>query len=187
MTAVTLITAIVSASARLIGNRPSRTGANALAIVVPPNAADRKPASVTPICTADRNRLGSPVNWAISRPRLPRRASCLTWLSRSDTNAISAAANTPPIRINRKIMTTLNTVSLMWDHHPLLSAGEYRRWFALASLFRDEPGAEQFKHAPPGQTTAGPTAVRAHWCRCRPSPTNRPAKVARRPGRPTTG
>src|SRR5215203_1958864 len=42
MTAVTLITAIVSASARLIGNRPSRTGANALAIVVPPNAADQR-------------------------------------------------------------------------------------------------------------------------------------------------
>src|SRR5215212_155425 len=167
MTAVTLITAIVSASARLIGNRPSRTGANALAIVVPPNAADRKPASVTPICTADRNRLGSPVNWAISRPRLPRRASCLTWLSRSDTNAISAAANTPPIRINRKIMTTLNTVSLVWDHHPLLSAGECRRWFRTGFIFSGMSHGRTSSSMPrrgrqrPARQRSGPTGADA--------------------------
>src|SRR5215210_2569357 len=62
MTAVTATSAIVSATGRLIGNSRSSSGANAFANVLPPNAADKKPAKVTPICTADRNRFGFSVN-----------------------------------------------------------------------------------------------------------------------------
>ena len=42
-------------------------------------------------------------------PRLPRWASCLTWLSRSETSAISAAAKTPPTTMKTMINETLRT------------------------------------------------------------------------------
>jgi len=62
MTAVTPTTATVSATAWLIGNQRCSTGTSASAIVVPPKAADKNPAKVTPICTADKRsaNLGTP-------------------------------------------------------------------------------------------------------------------------------
>ena len=75
----------------------TNTTASASAIVAPPNAAERKPERVTPICTAERNRLGLPVRRSMARPRLPRPASCRTWLSRRVIRAISAAAKVPPM------------------------------------------------------------------------------------------
>ena len=85
--------------------------------VAPPKAADRNPDMVTPICTADRNRFGLAASAATVRPRWPRVESCLTWLSRSDTSAISAAANTPPTMMNRKISRMLLTMGFIeWSH-----------------------------------------------------------------------
>jgi hypothetical protein len=124
MTAVTPTTATVSATTWLIGNQLCSTGTSASAIVVPPKAADKNPAKVTPICTADKNRFGFSCNRATSCPRLPRRARRLTWLGRSDTNAISAAANTPPMRMNTKIKMMLNTVSFTGDEAPIRTATE---------------------------------------------------------------
>lgn len=78
-------------------------------MVAAPKDADRNPETVTPICTAERKLLGFWVSFSTVRPRCPLPASCLTWLSRSVTSAISAAAKVPPIRMNRKI-------SAMSDH-----------------------------------------------------------------------
>jgi hypothetical protein len=55
MTAVTKTTGTVSATAGAIGKTTVAISPNALAIVVPPKAADKKSANVTPICTADEN------------------------------------------------------------------------------------------------------------------------------------
>ena len=81
--------------------RSSSTGARSSASVAPPNAADRKPGSVTPTWTAARNRFGSSLSSATTRPRRPLSASARAWLSRSETSAISAAAKTPPMRTKR--------------------------------------------------------------------------------------
>ena len=75
-----------------------------LARVAAPNAPDSRVASVTPIWTADRNRLGFPASLAARWPRLPRRASDRIWPSRSDTSAISAAAKKPPMRMITRTM-----------------------------------------------------------------------------------
>ena len=95
-----------------LSDRPSRwsTGARSDS-VTPPNAADRKPARVTPICTADRKRLGFSVSRATVRPRLPQLASWRIWLSRSDT--CSGAAKTPPIRMKTRINAMLSSTVLM--------------------------------------------------------------------------
>ena len=63
--------------------------------VASPNAPDSRVASVTPICTADRNRFGSWASLAARWPRLPRWARARIWPSRSETRAISAPANSP--------------------------------------------------------------------------------------------
>ena len=95
--------------------QPTSTNANASDKVAPPTAAERKPETVTPIWTAERKRLGSAVRWATAWPRLPRPLSCLTWLSRSDTRAISAAAKTPPMRMKRKISAMLPATLFIGD------------------------------------------------------------------------
>ncbi|KAI3473762.1 hypothetical protein Pfo_031649 [Paulownia fortunei] len=59
------------------------------------------PATVTPICTADRKRFGSRPSAATRAPREPRRSSCCSCDSRSETRAISAAAKTPPTSTKR--------------------------------------------------------------------------------------
>ena len=73
--------------------------------VAAPNAPDSSVASVTPIWTADRNRLGFCASLAARWPRLPRLASERTWPSRSDTRAISAAAKKPPMKMMTRTMT----------------------------------------------------------------------------------
>ena len=76
-----VISTSASGPASALGHSPARsaTGDSGSPRVAPPKAADRKPDRVTPICTADRNRLGLAVSSATVRPRLPRSASCLTW------------------------------------------------------------------------------------------------------------
>ena len=95
--------------------RPSfcRCGDRPSASVAPPKAADRKPIRVTPIWTADRNRFGLAATLATISPRRPRCDSDLSWLSRSETSAISAAAKTPPISTKTRIRTMLSRVSFM--------------------------------------------------------------------------
>ena len=61
-----------------------------------PTVPDSSVASVTPICTADRNRLGSWASRAARWPRLPRFMRVRICPSRSETRAISAAAKNPP-------------------------------------------------------------------------------------------
>ena len=95
--------------------RPIRcsTGDRSSASVAPPNAADRNPATVTPICTAERKRLGFSASRATVCPRLLRWDSWRIWLSRSDTRAISAAAKIPPTTMKHKINKMLSRTSLM--------------------------------------------------------------------------
>ena len=90
--------------------QPCRTSESGSESRAPPTEADRKPASVTPIWTAERNRFGSPASRATICPRLPRPASCRTCDSRSDTRAISAAANTPPMTMKSRISNAVLTV-----------------------------------------------------------------------------
>ena len=82
------------------------------ASVVAPNEADRKPENVTPICPAERKRLGSATRRATVAPRRLRAASPWTWLSRRDTSDISAAANTPPQTMSANTTATLSAISL---------------------------------------------------------------------------
>ena len=100
------MTTVISTSDRgaaTTSGMPHRTstGVRRAAMVAPPKAAESMPETVTPICTAERNRLGLPVSRSIARPRLPLPASWRTWDSRRVTSAISAAAKTPPMRMNR--------------------------------------------------------------------------------------
>ncbi len=114
------ISATVSATD---SGRPSfcSFGDSPSASVAPPKAADRKPIRVTPICTADRKRFGLAATRATVSPRLPRWAIDLSWLSRRETRAISAAAKTPPISTKTKIRTMLRTVSFMAGRSRALS------------------------------------------------------------------
>ena len=113
MTAVINTSATASATGAPIGSRRCSSGLSEPAKVAPPKAADKKPARVTPICTAERNWLGLACSLATAWPRLPRWASCFTWLSRSETSAISAAANTPPMAMNTTINAALRRFSFM--------------------------------------------------------------------------
>ena len=92
-------TSVVTTSETVAGAgapRFSKTGAKDGASVEAPKAAEKNPATVTPICTADRNRLGSRAREATDVPRPPACSSRSTWPGRSETSAISVAANTPP-------------------------------------------------------------------------------------------
>ena len=82
----------------------------AAASVAAPNAPDSSVATVTPIWTADRKRLGSWASFAARWPRLPRCASERTWPSRSETRAISAPEKNPPTSsMTRTTMTSQPT------------------------------------------------------------------------------
>ncbi len=82
----------------------------AAASVAAPNAPDSSVATVTPIWTEDRNRLGSWASFAARWPRLPRCASEWTCPSRSETRAISAPEKNPPTsRMTRTTMTSQPT------------------------------------------------------------------------------
>ena len=81
----------------------STTGTTYGAIDDSPNDADRKPDSVTPICTVDRKVFGSR---AICATRLPRASSCSIWSicdPRRLTSASSVPANTEPSSRKMKI------------------------------------------------------------------------------------
>ena len=80
--------------------------------VAAPYAPVNRVASVTPICTADRNRFGSWASFAARWPRLPRRESLRIWPSRSETRAISAPAKNPPMRMMTRMMT-ISPMSLL--------------------------------------------------------------------------
>lgn len=90
-------TMVVSGAATLFGTpQPSTTGTMNGEIDDSPKEAERKPESVTPICTVDRNVFGSR---AIFATRLPRASSCSIWSicePRSETSASSVPANTEP-------------------------------------------------------------------------------------------
>ena len=111
------ITTVITTSARGCATdagipHPIKTGESPSARVAPPKAADRKPDRVTPICTADRNRLGLLVSRSIARPRFPLDASCLICDSRKVTKAISAAANVPPIRMKSAMSAISETADI---------------------------------------------------------------------------
>src|SRR6478609_8725230 len=76
--------------------RVSRRGTTSGAIAEAPYAAEKNPDRVTPIWTVERNRLGLRARAAVRAPVSPDFSMRRTWLSRRDTRAISAAANTPP-------------------------------------------------------------------------------------------
>ncbi len=88
----------------------SKAGAKDGASVEAPNAAEKKPATVTPICTAERKRLGSRASEATAWPRPPWLSRRSTWPERSETSAISVAANTPPTRM--KPMTSRTSIQV---------------------------------------------------------------------------
>src|SRR5437899_312013 len=102
----------------------SSTGANSSASVAAPNAADRKPAKVTPICSAARKRFGFEARENTRCPRRPRAASVRSWLSRSDTSAISVAAKAPPMQTKTTTRAIFAQVELT---HPSVGAPAHPR------------------------------------------------------------
>src|SRR5450631_1114525 len=122
MTSVIVISAV--ASDMPVGTpQRTRTGANLPDRVAAPKAADRNPASVTPICSAARKRLGLPATRATLAPRRPRPESALSWLSRNDTSAISVEENRPPTRMKTRTRAILAQVLLTaW------TTGDDRAW-----------------------------------------------------------
>ena len=73
-----------------------------------PYAEEKKPATVTPICTAERNWLGSRTSVAVRSPRGPSSSSCLICDSRRLTIAISVPANTPPMSTKSSTRATFS-------------------------------------------------------------------------------
>src|SRR3712207_2514531 len=99
--------------------RPSRTprstsqAAKGSERVLAPNAAEKKPARVTPTWTAARKRLGSLSSRCTALPRRPPLSAIpRTWDSRRETRAISAPEKTPPIRTKTTTITMLSQTSL---------------------------------------------------------------------------
>src|SRR3954463_7463102 len=80
--------------------------------VLAPKAAEKKPARVTPTCTAARKRFGSLSRRWTACPRRPPSAIARTCDSRSETSAISAPEKAPPIRTKTTTMTMLGQTSL---------------------------------------------------------------------------
>src|SRR5690625_1833145 len=105
-------------AAPLPNPRPSRRGATCGEIWAAPKDAEKNPASVTPICTEERNLLESPTRRATRAPAPPASAMPRTWLSRRETRAISEAAKTPPTRTKRKtsaMSTTRSFIGSLWQ------------------------------------------------------------------------
>ena len=117
----------------------SKTGAKSGARVDAPYAADRKPATVTPICTAARNVLGSRASEATFAPREPSFSSWSSWLGRSETRAISVAANTPPISTKHRTKSEVEQGLLVHQRPPPTGSTRWAtglRGFMRASLAR---------------------------------------------------
>ena len=72
-----------------------------------PRAADKNPHKVIPTCAAARKRFGLPASFATCAPRLPLLDICLTWESRREIRAISAATKIPPTAISPKTIAIL--------------------------------------------------------------------------------
>ncbi len=101
MTSVVPTSPMVPAAPSAIPRRSSQPATRA-EMVAAPNADESMVATVTPICTAARKRLGSETSRSSRRPRAPRVAArCRTCDSRSEIIEISAALKQPPIRMNR--------------------------------------------------------------------------------------
>src|SRR3954447_10634440 len=75
--------------------------------VTAPKALDSSAVVVTPICTAERKRLGFSTSRATFCPRRPRSDSERSWPSRSVTSAISLATKTPSTMIKPRTTRTL--------------------------------------------------------------------------------
>ena len=94
-TRVTKVSARVTATMATVSaaspNTPS-SGTSGLASETAAAAEARKPASVMPIWMVARNRFGSLASRASTRPARLVRSSRWSWLSRSDTSAISLPA-----------------------------------------------------------------------------------------------
>ena len=72
------------------------------ASVAPDTVPARMPTSVMPICTLDRNRLGSSISLSAARaPLLPRFDRSFNRALREDTTASSDMDNTPLISVSR--------------------------------------------------------------------------------------
>ncbi len=104
----------------------SRVGVTAGASVEAPYAAERKPATVTPICTAERNRFRLRASAAVRALRPPLCSNRRIWPSRNDTRAISVAANTPPIRTKTNTSALLTTISFIVAAY--IEAARVCRW-----------------------------------------------------------
>ncbi len=98
MRRVTPTTATVSAVSAVIPVETSGGTRNS-AIFEAPKAAEKKPATTEPTCSAARNRLGCEARAATRAPRAPRVPISSSWLGLSDTGAISVAEKTPDARI----------------------------------------------------------------------------------------
>src|SRR5918993_1773727 len=112
--------------------------------VLAPNAAEKKPANVTPTWTAARNWLGSLRSFCTACPRRPVSAIARTCDSRRETRAISAPEKTPPIRTKTTTMTMLSQTSLTGG---VLLGGSWvgacvphGAWFALPEASAEHPG-----------------------------------------------
>src|SRR5690625_806781 len=106
--------------------RASSAGETWGAICAAPKDAEKKPARVTPIWTEERKRLEFEVSRATRAPAPPRSAIARTWLSRSETRAISEAAKTPPRRTKRKtraMSTTRPFIGPLFQRTPGTQAG----------------------------------------------------------------
>ena len=94
-----IVNSVINPFIAMIFGKPNMDGLLAITF----NGADRKPHSVTPICTVDRNVFGSR---AICATRLPRASSCSIWSicdPRRLTSASSVPANTEPSSRKMKI------------------------------------------------------------------------------------
>ena len=83
--------------------QPSTIGIRYGAMEEAPNEADRKPESVTPICTVERKVFGSRAILATLAPRASSCSICSICEPRRETNANSVPENTEPITRNTKI------------------------------------------------------------------------------------
>ena len=163
----------------------SKTGASSFASVAPPNAEARKPDRVTPIWTADRKRLGSDCSCWIERPRDPRvAANCLTWESRRLTSAISAAENTPPRRMNSRMMAAFSRTSATDLHHSSRHGGKDE---GVGTIALPVIVVHRTKNKGSARQNSKEEVVRAKYCRSeRPSSTTSrsPSQQRRKPPGP---
>jgi len=89
----TRVTAMIATGSAAPSSNGVSSGTNGSASATAAVAEARNPARVMPIWMVARNRFGSRASLARIRPLVLRRSNAWSWLSRSDTNAISLPAN----------------------------------------------------------------------------------------------